>query len=48
MLIAACMFLAGINVLLGFYILYFLERSLLMGTDQEGFWIPVIRAVAPA
>ena len=34
------MFLAGINMLLGFYIL-FMERSLGFTSDQEGFWIPV-------
>ena len=40
LVISRLMFIAGINMLLGFYIL-FMERSLLMGTDQEGFWIPV-------
>jgi len=40
LVLSRLMFLAGINMLLGFYIL-FMERSLLIGTEQQGFWIPV-------
>jgi MFS family permease len=40
LVISRLLFLAGINMLLGFYIL-FMERSLLITTEQEGFWIPV-------
>jgi MFS family permease len=40
LVISRLMFLAGINMLLGFYIL-FMRRSLLLPPDQEGFWIPV-------
>ncbi|MBI2780250.1 MAG: MFS transporter [Chloroflexi bacterium] len=40
LVLSRLMFLAGVNMLLGFYIL-FMERSLLIGTDQQGFWIPV-------
>lgn len=40
LVLSRLMFLAGINMLLGFYIL-FMERSLLISTDQQGFWIPV-------
>jgi len=40
LVLSRLMFLAGINMLLGFYI-WFMERSLGIGTDQEKFWIPV-------
>jgi MFS family permease len=40
LVLSRLMFLAGINMLLGFYIL-FMERSLLIATEQQGFWIPV-------
>lgn len=40
LVISRLMFLAGINMLLGFYIL-FMERSLLIPPDKQGFWIPV-------
>lgn len=40
LVLSRLMFIAGINMLLGFYIL-FMERSLLIGTDQQGLWIPV-------
>jgi MFS family permease len=40
LVISRLLFIAGINMLLGFYIL-FMERSLLLGTDQQGLWIPV-------
>jgi MFS family permease len=40
LVISRLMFLAGINMLLGFYIL-FMERSLGLSTDQQAFWIPV-------
>ena len=40
LVISRLMFLAGINMLLGFYIL-FMRRSLLLPADQEGLWIPV-------
>lgn len=40
LVISRLMFLAGINMLLGFYIL-FMERSLLIPPDRQGFWIPV-------
>jgi MFS family permease len=34
------MFIAGINVLLGFYVL-FMERTLGFGESEKGFWVPV-------
>jgi len=40
LVLSRLMFLAGINMLLGFYIL-FMERSLGLTSDQEGLWIPV-------
>ncbi len=40
LVVSRLMFLAGINMLLGFYII-FMERSLLIPPDQQGFWIPV-------
>jgi len=40
LVVSRLMFLAGINMLLGFYIL-FMERSLGFTTEQEGLWIPV-------
>ena len=40
LVISRLMFLAGINMLLGFYIL-FMERSLLIPPTRQGFWIPV-------
>ena len=40
LVISRLMFLAGINMLLGFYIL-FMRRSLLLPADEEGFWIPM-------
>ena len=40
LVVSRLMFLAGINMLLGFYIL-FMERSLGLTTEQEGVWIPV-------
>ena len=40
LVISRLMFIAGINMLLGFYVL-FMERSLRMDVGQEGFWIPV-------
>ena len=40
LVVSRLMFLAGINMLLGFYIL-FMERSLGLTTEQEGMWIPV-------
>ncbi|MEO5705295.1 MAG: MFS transporter [Candidatus Limnocylindrales bacterium] len=40
LVISRLMFIAGINMLLGFYV-WFMERSLLMDTGQQGFWIPV-------
>ena len=40
LVISRLMFLAGINMLLGFYIL-FMRRSLFLPPDREGFWIPV-------
>ncbi len=40
LVISRLMFIAGINMLLGFYIL-FMERSLGMDSGQQGFWIPV-------
>lgn len=44
LVISRLMFLAGINMLLGFYIL-FMERSLLVGIEQQGFWIPVTAGI---
>jgi MFS family permease len=44
LVISRLMFLAGINMLLGFYIL-FMERSLLITTEQQGFWIPVTAGI---
>jgi MFS family permease len=40
LVISRLMFLAGINMLLGFYIL-FMERALGLTSEQETFWIPV-------
>ena len=40
LVVSRLMFLAGINMLLGFYIL-FMERSLGLSKDQQGLWIPV-------
>jgi MFS family permease len=40
LVISRLMFLAGINMLLGFYII-FMRRSLAIPPDQEAFWIPV-------
>jgi MFS family permease len=40
LVLSRLMFLAGINMLLGFYIL-FMERALLITAEDEGFWIPV-------
>lgn len=40
LVISRLMFLAGINMLLGFYIL-FMERALLISNEDQGFWIPV-------
>jgi MFS family permease len=40
LVLSRLMFLAGINMLLGFYIL-FMERSLGLTTEQQGLWIPV-------
>src|SRR5262245_14562009 len=40
LVLSRLMFLAGINMLLGFYIL-FMERALLISSADEGFWIPV-------
>jgi len=40
LVLSRLMFLAGINMLLGFYIL-FMERSLGLTTEQEALWIPV-------
>ena len=40
LVLSRLMFLAGINMLLGFYIL-FMERALLISAEDEGFWIPV-------
>lgn len=40
LVLSRLMFLAGINMLLGFYIL-FMERALRVSAEQEGFWIPV-------
>jgi MFS family permease len=40
LVLSRLMFLAGINMPLSFYIL-FMERSLLIGAEQQGFWIPV-------
>ena len=40
LVLSRLMFLAGINMLLGFYIL-FMERSLLLTSDQQGLWIPL-------
>jgi MFS family permease len=44
LVISRLMFIAGINMLLGFYIL-FMERSLLLTTAQQGFWIPVTSGI---
>jgi MFS family permease len=43
LVISRLLFLAGINMLLGFYIL-FMERSLLITAERETFWIPVTAA----
>jgi len=40
LVVSRLMFLAGINMLLGFYV-WFMERSLLVTPDQEKLWIPV-------
>ncbi|MEO8272899.1 MAG: MFS transporter [Chloroflexota bacterium] len=40
LVISRLLFIAGINMLLGFYV-WFMERSLLMDAAQEGLWIPV-------
>ena len=40
LVISRLMFIAGINMLLSFYI-WFMERSLRMDVSEEGFWIPV-------
>ena len=43
LVLSRLMFLAGINMLLGFYIL-FMERALGFTSEQEGFWIPFTSA----
>ena len=40
LVLSRLMFLAGIDMLLGFYIL-FMERSLGLSVERQGFWIPV-------
>jgi len=40
LVVSRLMFLAGINVLLGFYIL-FMERAFGFGPEEKGFWVPV-------
>ena len=40
LVLSRLMFIAGINMLLNFYV-WFMERSLGIGTDREGFAIPV-------
>jgi len=40
LVLSRLMFLAGINMLLGFYIL-FMERALLITAEDQAFWIPV-------
>jgi MFS family permease len=40
LVVSRLMFIAGINMLLGFYI-WFMERSLRMDVSEERFWIPV-------
>jgi MFS family permease len=40
LVLSRLMFLAGINMLLGFYV-WFMERSLLVTAEQEKLWIPV-------
>jgi MFS family permease len=43
LVLSRLMFLAGINMLLGFYIL-FMERALGFTSEEEGFWIPFTSA----
>jgi len=40
LVLSRLMFIAGINMLLGFYV-WFMERSLHMDASEEGLWIPV-------
>jgi len=40
LVVSRLMFLAGINVLLGFYVL-FMERALAFGDEEKGFWVPL-------
>ena len=44
LVISRLMFLAGINMLLGFYII-FMRRSLVIPPDQEALWIPVTAGI---
>jgi len=44
LVVSRLMFLAGINILLGFYIL-FMERSLGLDNDEKLFWVPLTNVI---